>query len=282
MLSRREIVSGATALAACQVLPGDTEAGPVGDRRALLAGKAGNSAAVQQFFNRLVTLPTASRQALYANLINALVSGGVWAFGDALWVAGNDAATTLTNLINGTTTAAISGVPTFTANRGFTCNSSVNIITTNFNPSTGGQNFTQNSGSLGAWELTSFTPASEIDFIRTVGGANEYVYVTTGPSGGAILSSTGFVVGTSTGTTGWFFGDRSSSSLQTVYQNNSSLATNATASQAPENGVLLWWGNAAGGGQQHAAIWFGASLTTGQQTTLYNALQTYLHALGAV
>jgi hypothetical protein len=239
-----------------------------------------NSPQFQQFLNRLVTLPSAPRQALYSSLINSLVPDGTWTALDALWVAGADLATNVTNLVNGTFAAAVSGAPTFTADRGVTCNNSVNIVTTNFNPSAGGQNFSQNSASFGAWNLTSFTPSGEVDLIRLASSSADFLYIITGPQMGAQLNSSGAAQAASTGTTGWVFGNRSSSSLQTISQNNVQLTTNATASTTPDNGPFLWWGNSAA--QQYAAVSLGGSLTSGQQTTLYTALQTYLHAIGAV
>jgi hypothetical protein len=246
-----------------------------------VAGPGSNSPQFQQFLNRLVTLPSAPRQALYSSLINSLVPDGTLSALDALWVAGADIATNLTSLVSGTFAGVVSGAPTFTVDRGFTCNNSVNIITTNFNPSAGGQNFSQNSASFGAWNLTSFTPSFEVDLLRlNPGAAADFLYIITGPQMGAQLNSSGAAQFASTGSTGWVFGNRSSSSLQTISQNNTQLGTNATASTTPDNGPLLWWGNSVG--QQFAAVSLGGSLSSGQQTTLYTALQTYLHAIGAV
>jgi hypothetical protein len=276
LISRRAVIGGVAALS---LSGGASKAALIGSRRSLLAS-GGNSPAVQKFFNRLVTLPTVPRQALYSSLINTLVSGGVFSLGDALWVAGNDAATTLTNLINGTITAAISGAPTFTVDRGFTCNSGVNFISTSFNPSAGGTNYLQDSASVGAWELTSFTPAGETDFIRALASGNTFLFVNTGPVAGAQINSATDTHGTATGSTGWFLGNRSGASSQSISQNNVAISTTAIASAAPANQLFTWFGNAVA--QQHAAIWIGASLSLGQQTTLYNAVQTYLHAIGAV
>src|SRR5262249_25024544 len=109
--------------------------------------------------NRLITLPTAPRQTLYANLINGLVSDGVWPLLDALYIfAAADSGTSLDNLVSASflaTLDAATGSPTFTVDRGWSgCGAAgFRDVNTNFSPATAGGNYTQNNAMLCAWQL---------------------------------------------------------------------------------------------------------------------------------
>lgn len=103
------------------------------------------------FFQRLASQPSAARKALYNTMISALVSAGVWSKLDTLYMfAAADQATALTNLVSASFGATAVGTPTFTTDQGFT-GATGKYVDSNFNPSTAGGQFQQNSASAFAW-----------------------------------------------------------------------------------------------------------------------------------
>jgi hypothetical protein len=94
------------------------------------------------------TLPSASQQAKQNTLLNTLISTGVWAKLDVLFVLANDGGASFACINwknpSGTKATLISS-PTFTTNQGFNSNGSSSYIDTNYNASTQGVNFTNNN-----------------------------------------------------------------------------------------------------------------------------------------
>lgn len=94
------------------------------------------------------TLPSAGQQAKQNILLNTLISSGVWAKLDTLFVLANDGGASFAciNWKNPSgTKATLVNSPTFTSNQGFNSNGSSSYIDTNFNASTQGVNFTNNN-----------------------------------------------------------------------------------------------------------------------------------------
>lgn len=244
---------------------------------------AGNSAQVQQFFNRLATLPTAPRQALYAALINGLVLDGVWPLLDVLTIAGADSATAFTNLVNGTYTATGASLP-YTADTGFGQSWSTVLgfyIDTGYNLLSGGQ-FAQNSACFGAWHNTSLAANGSVLFLRTVPAVNDFLYMRfTGDIAiGNINNSGANVSGANANTVGAFSVNRSSSVAVQVYLNGTSIASSgASASTTPENSnLVIGFGGGAYLGTV-SAWWIGASRSAAQEAALYARVHTFLNAI---
>jgi uncharacterized protein (DUF433 family) len=243
------------------------------------------SAETTQFFNRLLTLPSPTRQDLYSALIDGLVADGVWSSLDVLCVAGADAATSLTNLVQNPYGASYFGTPTFTADRGITPAGIVSYIDSGVNPSTIVGNYSQNSGSIAAWNLGT-TQANQA-LIRSIADVNCELWpkYSTGVSFWMVNNSGGTEdSATNSGdSSGFFLATRTASNATALYRNGTSLGTSATASVAPENNELL-----IGYGVNIAVAWqiaswaFGGGLNATKATALYNRVQTYLHAIGAV
>lgn len=96
-------------------------------------GGGGYSAAVQQFYNRLITPPVAGSawDTRFVGFIDGCVADGNWTPAlDCMLVGGaGDAATALVDLVAGGTwnvTALVGNAPTFTANVGFLCGLALN------------------------------------------------------------------------------------------------------------------------------------------------------------
>lgn len=252
-----------------------------------LTGVSGNTPQVQQFFNRLATLPSSGDQTAYALFINDLVPDNTFLDLDALGVtAAPDSATSLTEITSGTFTPtldALAGTPTFTAYRGWTgfAAPTQNDINSNFNPSIAGGHYTQNAATIGAWNLsttqinaTLWVDHSDTDIECWPFYSDNHIYT---------QMNDGTEVGNPPGadSSGWYSINRTASNLYTVKRNNTTLASPTTASRALVNSSI-YFGHGTGGNSQILAAYAIGALTSSQETTLYNALHTLLHTFGAV
>jgi hypothetical protein len=117
------------------------------------------------------TLPSASQQAKQNILLNTLISSGVWAKLDTLFVLANDGGASFACINwkdpSGTKATLVSS-PTFTTNLGFNSNGSSSYIDTNFNAATQGVNFTNNNAG---------------EFGYQIGALFGLMFGTSGPSG---------------------------------------------------------------------------------------------------
>jgi hypothetical protein len=91
------------------------------------------------------------------------------------------------------------------------------------------------------------------------------------------------VVGTDANSAGHWVINRSGASALELYRNASSIATGTTASIAlvNENLYICKGAGDVSQGDRIAAAHVGASLTSGNMTDLYDALETYMTAVGA-
>jgi hypothetical protein len=251
------------------------------------SGAAGNSAQVQQFFNRLLTLPSAARQTLYASLINGGVTDGWWALLDALYVfAAADSDTSLTNLVQASFKATLdtaTGNPTFTTDRGWSGSGAggQRDVNTNFNPSTAsGANFAQNNAMVCAWQLG--TTQENADLVENLAAdshieiiplwSDTHTYWAVNGNGTEVNPILGL------DPSGFWLAQRTASNAQELNRNGSQVSTSSNGSAALTNSNLIVGPRANTG----AALGIGAALSNAQKTALYSRLQTYLHAVGAV
>ena len=117
----------------------------------------------QAYFNELSVQPSEDHKDTLDNfLIKPLVANGIWAQLDRLWVFATDSETSAaTSLVNPTSTdITLVNSPTFTAFEGYAGNGTTSYIETNFNPSTDGSNYTQNSASMGSYTRTDLAQNS--------------------------------------------------------------------------------------------------------------------------
>ena len=228
--------------------PGQCEGG-VGDAIAYLhqypgpnqcVGAANNSPQVQQFFNRLATVPSPTQQANYATLINGLVAAGVWAHLDVLCVVGIDNATTLTNLVQSTYTATLVGAPSFASFTGYSIGSSINYVDTGFNPTSPGLNYQENGAFLAAWNLAS--DAQPVALLRTVANVNIEIWPAYGNGSACFMvNNAGSVedLVASSSSSGWFYAQRTGANALALYQNDTQLGSATTGPTTPENNDIV-------------------------------------------
>jgi hypothetical protein len=255
-----------------------------GNPAALAGGGASNSAEAQQFFDRLLTPPTAAREALYNALIDGLVADGVWAKLDALYIfAAADEGTALENLIQTTYQAArwqSSGAATFTIDQGFNAGSGLRQVTSNFNPSTAtAPKFTQNDGMVFFWSYTTAQISQPAVLIQAILGAGlDTVSIYPKWSGGQIYARCNGatdLTGTNSGdSSGLYLVQRTASNAQALYRNSTLMVSNSAASSAVSNGQIACR-------CEHSTRCFGigSSLTAPQRAALEARLTTYIAAV---
>ena len=229
-----------------------------------------------------------------ATLIDGLVSDGVWAKLDALYVLAQQNATdALLNLVGTsygmTTVGLLKDVPSlrsapFTSYVGFGP-FVAQYLATGFNPSTAtSPQFTQNSASFGVWTIASVVePVSQMGNSIAGSSGESHIYndFTDGNFYARLNNAT--VGGVPVpGTKGLFVGDRASSSAVVPYWNGTAQASQSSTSQAPLNSPFdVGAATGAGStGQQLSAAFIGASLGAAGQLALYNRLRTYMTSIG--
>lgn len=251
---------------------------------ARLVSASGNSPQVEQFFDRLATLPSPTDQAAYASFINGLVPDGTWVGLKAFSVLGGpDAATSLTELTSGTFMPSLdvaTGVPTFTEYRGWTGFAAPTFqdINANFNPALNGGSTWQNFSTIGALNLSAVQinaplwrdfSDTDIELWPLYSNTNTYTQMNDG-------TEVGTITGIPDGSGSWSV-SRTASNLYTVKRNDVLLASPTTASRTPVNSSIYFGGSS----NILFAIWIGA-LTSSQETTLFNGLHALAHGWGAV
>lgn len=251
----------------------------------------GDASQTTAFLARADALSTvgSTERAAYKALINGLVSDGVFAKLDTLYVAATDtSAHGLLNLISSSFNSTITGSVAFVADLGFSGAASANIDT-GFVPSTAGGNFTLNSASMFTWVNTAGETGDAacgaddpgIGFHSEIYPAyldgNTYMRLNDGTSSGAI--STG-----PAGATGLYLAVRDSSTNRAGYFNGSSIgnANSTTSGNIPS--ISLQWcaanGLGADGNRQQCAFGCGGALTSADAGNLYSRLRTYMTAVG--
>ncbi len=249
----------------------------------ITGGGAGFSAEATQFFGR-VSDPGTTRKGLYATMIDALVSGGVWSKLDALYMfAAADEATAFTNLKSSSYTVTKTSTPTFTADSGVT-GASGKYLSSNFNPTTASSpNYVRDSAHMSYYNYTS--------------GANGH-FMGTKDSGGTLLTpnvsgntvyhniNQSFTDGYGTvtnGGVGFYLATRTTGQNNHLYVNGTDVHTGSFADAAMVNEAITMV-HAAGvdwaGKIGYASI--GSHLTSGQVTALYNAVHTYLQTVAGI
>jgi len=255
-----------------------------------------------QFFLRLATVPTAQRRLAYVTLINSLVSSGVWAQLDALYIlAAADAATANVNLKQSAGTLTPVNSPVFTTDRGYQCSGgALSRLSTGINSSTlvGGK-MTSSSVSYFYWPL-NFSPLKQG---TNLGTACSYGIGIDGDSGtnGVAASSNGegevfvaqandgsnFTSPTSPVAAGMYAADRNGTAVG-AYYNGLQLGSATHATAVLFNGTtLIGVGKDVTVANNYspnpiACAGFGGSLGTAGQLALYNAVNTYLLTIGAI
>lgn len=236
----------------------------------------------------MTTPPSAARQAAITSLVTTLQSGGVWDKLDLLYIpAAADAQAAALNWKSpGNFTASPLNSPTFTADRGWTGNGTTQAIKTGWKPGTNGVNFTLNDCSAWFWNLREIeyalgdigakvTSTAQVVFrskiINVMGGRLNDGNLSPQPANSTAIG---------------FYGIQRTAANARQYFQNGALVPGSASTEASIalNNDEQWFLGANPSGfsphQQCVAAW-GASLA-GKEAAFYNALRTYLQAVGAV
>ena len=231
----------------------------------------------------------------FTNLINGLVSDGIWAKLDMLHVyATNSSANALLNLVGNVYNGTTAGSPTFTADRGFRGAeaSATMYIDTGFNPATASSpKFTLNSAHISAWAADNAAPGySQYAIMGLAGSSADTLIIPRSQFGGdtrySVNNSTQIIVVRAT-QEGYFLANRSASNAVQGYKNGASDGTGSATASGLINGTfttlstnLAGTGNHFGGPHQCAMASIGASLTGTEVGNFYTRLRTYMTAVG--
>jgi hypothetical protein len=253
-----------------------------GDHRAVTnhPRPSGFSAETQAFFDRLFTPPDASRAALYGDLIDSLVSAGIWDLLDCLYVfAAVDHLTALTNLIPAASDAIWPvQIGNFASDKGVTPLGTPNYLDTGFNPSQAAH-FAQNSASLFAWNLSFvFQPGYLLGSVENhISPSDRY---TQDHTLWAINSATDLDGGfAAPDPSGFWLTSRTDATTSFLSRNGAQLAASSVRAIHPGTTNII---AASNNTYQLAAMGAGAGLTADQSSALFHALQQYLQSIGAV
>jgi hypothetical protein len=238
----------------------------------------------------MTTPPSAGRETLIRNTIDALKTAGIWTLLDALWfMAAHDSqAAELNWKAPGSFVLSPQDSPAFTADAGWIGDGSADYISTGFVPSTHGVNYTLNSASFGFYSLTDAQSAGGVDMGARSGlNSNESRILTR--SGANTLAprinSGGGTNITVMDSSGLFTLNRSASNAYQAYRNGSEIGngTNVSTAVPPVAFYLLATnnnGSAAGFSIRRLAMAFiGASLDATKQGDLSTIVAAYLGGL---
>lgn len=233
---------------------------------------------------RMTVDPGCPRKIVINDLIVSLKTAGVWSKLDALYLfAAADSQAALLNWVSTSYNATATNSPTFTTDRGFTGNGSNSYISSNFNPTTASSpNFVQNSAHMSGWSRTSTGLPTADDLGGATAGQMYLRIRSIVDVGNATVNSVGNVSVSSSDGTGHFVANRNSSTVIGIIRNGTSLGSTTAASLEPFNQTLVFLRNASNySSRQFAAGSIGAGLSPTELTDFYNALQTYMTAVGA-
>lgn len=231
-------------------------------------------------------------------LIFTLKGAGVWTKLDRLWLyAAENSQSAGRDIKAAAAFASVNGSPTFTTNRGYTgTNASTTVfIDSGFNPSTAGGQYTQNLAHISAW-IVDNAASSGVggfaiglqDIATTV--SNIIPKFTDGNSyyrcNDAAPGSAGVANATSNA---FFVASRTTNTQKDGYKNSADAGEGTANSAALTNGNFyilarnsVGTGANGGDGHQNAAVSIGGGLTSTDVTNFYNAMLTYMQAVGVV
>ena len=245
---------------------------------------------------RMSVEPSPAQIGLIANLVQSLVTGGIWGQLDALHVlAAHDAQAARLNWVADQYNLTAVNSPAFTAFRGYAGNGSSACLVSTANPftlhSSPAAKLKQNAAHMALWRLTSgFTATKGLMGCREAAtrffdmvqfGATS---ITARPNGGPAHGAL-----TVPAAPGFLAMSRETATSAAYYWNGPPLATLAEASVLPPNAAIAVLaqnvtgeGPSAFANDQIAVVSYGGALTPSQAAAFYAAVRTYLLAVGVV
>lgn len=258
----------------------DTQRGSkVGAKIRRPTGSALPEAETEALAARFTTPPTGDRKNRINALIRSLKGAGVWQKLDAFYMlAAAEEQAAQMNWIADQYNLSVVGSLTHTADRGYQGNDSGYLATSATRSAL--TNFAQNSACLGGWTLSE----TNDDFIigTITAGTARLLTRFNGNAGARLNSASGTTVAIAT-SAGLTVASRTAADLVTIYRDGASIFSNSAASASLtadvfsiyKDGTNLYSGLG-------ACVFFGSGLTDQDVAATYQALRTYLVAVGAV
>jgi hypothetical protein len=224
-------------------------------------------------------------------LICGLVTDGVWAKLDALYVFATDtSAHALLNWVSSTvaTPATASGTITFTAagsgSCGFAATTNSGSIDTGFNPTTAtSPNFVANSNSVGVWDNAAgagdTAAFNAIYGTSNNNGGTNHIAVTSGSIldvSLSALSTQGGFNPANTVAAGYYSASVTGASTRPLYKNGGALTPPVVGTQAINNGNITFPYSQFPSSDPVCAAHIGGGLTATDETNLYSRLHLYM------
>lgn len=229
------------------------------------------------------------QKVLYDQLILRLKANALWEKLDAFYaLAAENSVAALINVRNpGTFDATAVNSPTFTAGQGFTGNGTSAYLRSNFNPSTAGGQFAQNSASFGGRSRTAGVAAGNQSCIVSYLSSNHCLIPRNG--GDVFFARINELTGQNSGanviTAGHFAAVRSGATTQEHYINGVSVfAGTAGTTVTPPNDTIVFGARVSSGdftAKQMASAFIGGALNSTEVAALYAAELAYMQAVGA-
>lgn len=251
---------------------------------------AGYEPEASALFARFTTPPTAARKRVINNLYRALkysAAGNLLLLLDALWIrAAADVQASQRNWI-GNVYNLTDFSQTFTADRGSAGNGSSGFSNPGYNPSTAGGKLTQNSATLAVWSLTD-SAANVTDIGCGVSGDHLRMDVRRAADASVFAINQDPatpMAPTMTSSTGLLIASRTGANTTKVRRNKTEVATGTGASVGLPNFNLTigaFGGSSQFSARQYAMAAIGAGMTDAECNALYDAVQPYLAAVGAI
>lgn len=233
----------------------------------------------------------ATHTAAYTMFICGLVANSLWSGFDILYVLSTqDATTAALNLPSTSFGLTPVNTPTFTADRGYAGNGTTSYLSTNWNASTNGVQFTQNSASFGVWSLTDKTAANTFEMGTRTSTTNVTSLDTkdTTPNFRININAADSprLTASNTDGTGFYTGNRSASNAIQSYKNGASVATASTVSSAVDNNTMFIDARNVGAPEgfsvtQVSIAFAGRSFSATEQAILFNLACSWQKAVGA-
>lgn len=234
---------------------------------------------------RFTTPPTNSRALLIDTLVGSLKTAGVWSKLDAFYMlAAADAQSSLLNWVSTSYNLTAVNSPALVVDQGYTGDGSTSYLDTGFNPTTApSPKFVQDSASMAMWARTNLNNAgsSSSDMGNTNAQINRQGAVS-GQSTGRANTGAGILIGPGAypGEACW---SRTAAAVWEGYAQGVDVGGGVDASVAMTNAPvrLLSVNSGLFGVNQIASARIGSGLSAGEVLASYNAVRTYLQAIGA-
>lgn len=184
----------------------------------------------------------------------------------------------------------VGGSPTFTADRGYTGDATTAFLDTGYQLLTGGGNFAESSGAVGACILNARTTAllyTAVGAEESTGSTSQTFIILNGLQGLFRVNSDNGVAPVITSSQGTWISSRTASNLTTAYLNGASIGTSAQAGQARAAANLYFLAtNQAGvgaiafSGDQIGAGFLGAGLDATKAAAISSRISAFITSVG--